>query len=81
MRDVRQAQDRNAFVSARLDAQLDERTVTDPRRRIYGGPLLLPASPAAPPNTMAAQRLLLQSTIVARELAIGKRPATDGAIT
>lgn len=78
--DVRASQDRNAIVESRLRVQLRERTITAPRKRFFGGALDLPASPAAPPTTLATTRLLTQSQSVARELSLEKLVAGPGAI-
>lgn len=81
MRNVRQAQDRNAWVASRLSAQLDTSTVRAPVREFAGGPLpLIARDVAAPPTTIAAQRLLLQSEQVAAELSLSPRMAGPGTV-
>lgn len=79
-RNVRKAQDRNALVRSRLGAQLGTVTVTAPRKRFFGGPLALPASPAAPATAMTSSRLLLQSKQVADQLSLGATIAGPGSI-
>lgn len=79
-RNVRDAQDRNAFIGARLAVQMHTQTVAHRRKRFFGGPLFLPASPAAPSTAFAATRLLLQSDQVARELSLGASIAGPGTI-
>jgi hypothetical protein len=77
---VRQPADLNAFFGARLGGQLAEATVTARRKRFVGGALSLPASPAAPPTAAAAQRLLLQSEQVARQLSLESTIAGPGTV-
>jgi hypothetical protein len=78
---LRSVQDRNAWVGARLADQLSEATVRSPHKRFAGGPLpLLADGGAAVPTAIAAQRLLLQSQLVAAELALSPIIAGPGPV-
>lgn len=70
MRDLRGAQNRNGLLDSRRQAQLGAREVRGPRKRFFGGPLLLPTPQVAPATTLQSQRLLLQSEQVAAELSL-----------
>lgn len=78
---VRQAQDRNAWPAERLAAQLGQPTVTTPPKRFASGDLpTLERGAAAAPTLMAAQRLLLQSEQVQRQLSLSPSIAGPGAV-
>lgn len=78
---LRQSQDRNAWVTGRLDAQLESPTVRSPEKRLASGPLpIVVRDAAAPPTAIAAQRLLLQSQQVAAQLALVGPIAGPGSV-
>jgi len=78
---LRQAQDRNAWVGARLGEQLVEPTIRTPEKRFASGALpVLARTAAAVPTAVAAQRLLLQSQQVAAQLALVPPMAGPGAV-
>lgn len=79
-RNVRDVQHRNGIVSSRLRVQMNAQTVTHRRRRVFGGPLLRPETPAAPLTALEAKRLLVQSADVARQLALAPSIAGPGTI-
>lgn len=81
MRDVRGAQNRNAWPDARLSAQLEAPTVRSRQKRFASGALPLVArDAAAAPTLMATQRLLLQSQQVQAQLALAPSIAGPGAV-
>ena len=79
-RNVRQAQNRNGLIDARVGVQLGAPTVRYRHKRFFGGPLPLPARNVAPPTAIAAQRILLQSELVQRQLALVNAVAGPGTV-
>lgn len=77
---IAEIQDLNALVGGRLDAQMRERTVNNPRRRFFGGALSLPAPEVAPSTTLAASRLLLQTDQVRKQLGLSPTIAGPGTV-
>lgn len=80
-RAIRDAQDRNGLLAGRLAAQLDQTTIrTARRRRVFAGPLPLPARGVAPATGLEAARLFQQADAVARASALGKSTVGPGPI-